>query len=41
MIPVKENYPKADSLNMNFESFDIDDVEKAIFRLNIDTSVKK
>ena len=39
--PLKEIDPIVDSLSLDFDSFDIDDVEKAISRLRIDRSVKK
>jgi len=39
--PLKENYPKVDSLQLYFDSFDIEDPEKVISNLNIDRSVKK
>jgi len=41
LIPMKEYDPIIDSLSLNFDSFDIDDVGKAISRLSIDRSVKK
>ena len=41
LVPLKENYPKLDSLHMDFDSFDVEDVKKAISRLNINRSVKK
>lgn len=39
--PLKENHPKVDSLQLYFDSFDIEDPEKAISALDIDKSVKK
>ncbi|NIR87707.1 deoxyribodipyrimidine photo-lyase [Candidatus Bathyarchaeota archaeon] len=41
LVPLKENYPKIDSLHTDFDSFDVEDVKKAISSLNIDRSVKK
>ena len=41
LVPLKENYLKVDSLHLDFDSFDIEDVEKAISSLKIDRSVKK
>jgi len=41
LVPLKENYPKVGSLHMDFDSFDVEDVKKAIPSLNIDRSVKK
>ncbi len=41
LIPLKKNRPKIGSLDLDFYSFDIKDIEKAIFRLNIDRSVKR
>ena len=39
--PVKEAHPLVESLSLDFGSFEIDDVEKAISKLQIDRSVKK
>jgi len=39
--PLKENYPKVDSLQLYFDSFDIEAPEKLISTLDIDRSVKK
>ncbi|UCD40015.1 MAG: deoxyribodipyrimidine photo-lyase [Candidatus Bathyarchaeota archaeon] len=39
--PLKENHPKVDSLQLYFDSFDIEDPKKAISALDIDKSVKK
>jgi len=39
--PLKENDPIIDSLSMDFDSFQMDDVAKAISKLCIDRSVKK
>jgi deoxyribodipyrimidine photo-lyase len=40
-IPLKQTDPAVDSLSLNFDSFDIIDVDKAISKLRIDRSVKK
>jgi deoxyribodipyrimidine photo-lyase len=39
--PLKEVDPVIDSLSLDFDSFDVDDVEKAASKLHIDRSVKK
>jgi len=41
LAPLRENNPKVDSLHMDFASFDVANVKRAIARLNIDRSVKK
>jgi deoxyribodipyrimidine photo-lyase len=41
LCPLKEVDPDMDSLSLDFDSFDIDDVEEAVSRLHIDRSVKK
>ncbi len=41
LLPLKENYPRVDSLQLHFDSFDIEDPEKAISILGIDRSVKR
>ena len=41
LIPLKEGAPAIGSLSLDFESFDIDDLEKAISRLKIDRSVRR
>lgn len=41
LCPLKEVDPHIDSLSLDFDSFDIDDVEEAVSRLHIDRSVKK
>ncbi len=41
MVPLKHKKPKLDSLHLKFASFDIDDIDKAASRLNIDRSVGK
>jgi deoxyribodipyrimidine photo-lyase len=40
-IPLKDHEPITDSLSLDFDSFDIEDVEKAISKLRIDRSVKR
>ncbi len=41
LIPLKEHEPVIDSLSLDFDSFDIEDLEKAISKLRLDRSVKK
>jgi deoxyribodipyrimidine photo-lyase len=41
LVPLKEHEPIIDSLSLDFDSFDIEDVTKAISRLRIDRSVKR
>ena len=41
LLPLQNCYPSISSLGMNFDSFDIGDTEKAVSRLDIDSSVKK
>ncbi len=41
LVPMKGHTPKVDSLGVDFSSFDVHDIEKAISRLNIDRSVKR
>ena len=41
LVPLKENRPKKDSLALPFDSFELQDIEKAIARLDIDRSVGK
>ena len=41
LIPLKKHEPLIDSVSLSFESFDIDDVGKAILKLRIDRGVKK
>jgi len=41
LVPLKEHEPITDSFSLDFDSFDIEDVEKAISKLRIDRSVKK
>jgi deoxyribodipyrimidine photo-lyase len=41
LVPLKEHEPITDSLSLDFDSFDIENVEKAISKLRIDRSVKK
>jgi deoxyribodipyrimidine photo-lyase len=41
VVPLREIDPVVDSLSPGFESFNLDDLEKAISKLRIDRSVKK
>ena len=41
LVPLKHKKPKLDSLNFKFTAFNIDDIDKAISKLNIDRSVGK
>jgi len=41
LVPLKEHEPLIDSLSLDFDSFDIDDLEKAISKFRIDRSVKR
>jgi deoxyribodipyrimidine photo-lyase len=41
LIPLKQSGPAVDSLSLDFDSFDIDDIGKAISKLRIDRSIKK
>ncbi|MGB7573520.1 MAG: deoxyribodipyrimidine photo-lyase [Thermodesulfobacteriota bacterium] len=41
LFPLKQNDPAIDSLSLEFESFDIEDIGKTISTLRIDRSVKK
>jgi deoxyribodipyrimidine photo-lyase len=41
LVPVKHKKPKLDSLKLKFTTFDIEDIDKAISKLNIDRSVDK
>jgi len=41
LVPLNHSHPAVDSLSLDFDSFDIDDVEKALSKLRIDRSVKK
>ena len=38
---MKEADPVTDSLSLGFDSFDIEDIDRAISKLHIDRSVKK
>ena len=40
LVPLKEHEPIIESLSLDFNSFDIDDLEKSISKLGIDRSVK-
>ena len=39
LVPLEEGKPEITSLDMDFDSFDIDDIERALSMLNIDRSV--
>jgi deoxyribodipyrimidine photo-lyase len=41
LVPLKERDPIVPSLSMDFDSFDIEDIGKAISKLRIDRSIKK
>jgi deoxyribodipyrimidine photo-lyase len=41
LVPVKQTDPAVDSLSLDFDSFDIHDVGKALSKLRIDRSVKE
>jgi deoxyribodipyrimidine photo-lyase len=41
LVPLKEHEPMMESFSLDFDSFDIDDLEKAISKLRIDRSVKR
>jgi deoxyribodipyrimidine photo-lyase len=41
LVPLKHSKPKLDSLGIKFNTFDIDDINKAISKLHIDRSVSK
>jgi deoxyribodipyrimidine photo-lyase len=41
LVPLENHYPSTSSLDINFDSFDIGNTEKAVSRLDIDSSVKK
>jgi deoxyribodipyrimidine photo-lyase len=41
LVPLKEREPVVDSLSLDFDSFDMDDLERAVSRLRIDRSVKR
>ena len=41
LAPPEENYPKSDSSHIDIQSFNIEDIDKAISRLNINRSVKR
>jgi deoxyribodipyrimidine photo-lyase len=41
LVPLKEGDPIVPSLSMDFDSFDIEDIGKAISKLRIDRSIKK
>jgi deoxyribodipyrimidine photo-lyase len=41
LVPLRQKKPKLDSLNFKFATFNIDDIDKAASKLNIDRSVGK
>jgi deoxyribodipyrimidine photo-lyase len=41
LVPLKEENPLVSSLSLKFQSFDLDDLEKAISKLHIDRSVRR
>jgi deoxyribodipyrimidine photo-lyase len=41
LVPLKQSDPTVHSLSLDFDSFDISDVSKAISKLHVDRSVKK
>ncbi len=41
LVPLERRVPKMGSLDMEFESFGVDDVDEALARLNIDRSVRR
>ncbi|MCZ2808777.1 MAG: deoxyribodipyrimidine photolyase, partial [Candidatus Bathyarchaeota archaeon] len=41
LLPLKEKRPKLDSLQLDFDSFDIEDPEKAVSSLEVNRSVRK
>jgi deoxyribodipyrimidine photo-lyase len=41
LVPLKETDPVADSLSFTFDSFKVEDVDKALSKLQIDRTVKK
>ena len=41
LVPLKRSIPAVDSLSLDFDSFDIRDVDKAISKLHIDRSVQR
>jgi deoxyribodipyrimidine photo-lyase len=41
LVPLKHSNPKLDSLGMKLQTFDIDDIDKALSKLDIDRSVAK
>ncbi|MFB0502013.1 MAG: deoxyribodipyrimidine photo-lyase [Candidatus Bathyarchaeia archaeon] len=41
LLLLKENRPKVDSLRLDFDSFDIEDPEKALSRLEVDRSIRR
>jgi deoxyribodipyrimidine photo-lyase len=41
LVPLKQNNPSIDSLSLDFDSFDISNIDKAVSKLHIDRSVKR
>ena len=41
LVPLNHSKPKLDSLSMKFQTFNINDIDKALSKLNIDRSVAK
>ena len=41
LVPLKHSKPKHDSLGMEFQTFNIDDIDNALSKINIDRSVPK
>ena len=41
LVPLRRTKPRVDSLDLRFPSFDIDDIDKALSKLDIDRSVPK
>ena len=41
LVPLKHSKPKLDSLGMKFQTFDIDDIDRVLLKLDIDRSVAK
>jgi len=41
LVPLKRSKPRVDSLDLRFSSFDIEDIDKALSKLNVDRIVSK
>lgn len=41
LLPLKENEPKISSMSMEFDSLEIEDIEKTLLKLKIDRTVKR